>query len=58
MVRSKAGTMPPEFCALLDPVEPVFQEVQDIPSKVTWAAPASGVPDTGSQGVWEAWWTL
>ena len=39
----------PKRGAFLDPMESVFQEAKDSPSKCDWAASVSGDPDTDSQ---------
>lgn len=39
----------PKRGAFLDPMESVFQEAKDSPSKRDWAASVSGDPDTDSQ---------
>lgn len=41
-----------EFRVSLDPIESVFRKLRTA-LKGDWAAPASGDPDTGSQGVQE-----
>lgn len=45
----KVTILSPKQGAFLDPMESVFQEVEDSPSKSDWSTSVSGDPDTNSQ---------